>query len=64
MFVEIEDICRGTIPFEDMYITKAKELYVEALLAWGPTSAIKERISLIGWRNAILSDRNSVMNSL
>ncbi len=36
---------------------------MEALLAWGPTSAIKERISLIGWRNSSFSDRNTVMDS-
>jgi hypothetical protein len=56
MFVEIEEICRGAISFDDRHIAQAKELYMEALLAWGPTSAIRERISLIRWRNFEVSD--------
>jgi len=52
MCVEVEGLFRNAASVsEDTVSTQAKELYLTALLAWGPTSAIRERIRLIRWRH-------------
>lgn len=47
MFIEIEGI-----PFDDPMAYQVKDAYLAALLAWGPTATLKERLKLLRWRNA------------
>jgi hypothetical protein len=51
-FVVIEVLCKRTNSLEDKVISLAKSLFMTALLAWGPTSAIRERIRLMRLQSA------------
>ena len=51
MFVEIEDLCKRTNSLEKTVISQSTSLFMTALLAWGPTSAIRERMRLMRWQS-------------